>query len=311
MKARSRRRLPRATRRCRSARSGCRASRCPRRVAQVAELPVDHRGQTLPVDDEIAQPEVAVYESRGRGGGGFGRSQRSPASVAGSGSPISSSWRSHSHASIAGSSGAPGSPSRRPGSIAWTRASASASWVQSRLRAGWLLRRTAAQPRCPRRTPSGIPADPKRPPSGSTRTARDRDAGLGRALTQLELPRIGTSDRARGVPPQRPAPTRPRPANDVSREAPPGIGLSASSPGSSPSSASTARTPEARRQAVAASVRSSPWRFKWRRGCRPGPCTSTRRRDRGRSPRAAPRDRPGWPIQRIGPSSFMKAQWVQ
>jgi hypothetical protein len=37
------------------------------RVAQMAELPVDYRRQSVPVDDEVAKPEVAVYEpDRGR-----------------------------------------------------------------------------------------------------------------------------------------------------------------------------------------------------------------------------------------------------
>ena len=68
------------------------------------------------VDDEVAEPEVAVDEPRRRRApGAFARSQRRPSSTAGSGSPISSSWRSHSSIwPTAGSAGGAGkTPSRR------------------------------------------------------------------------------------------------------------------------------------------------------------------------------------------------------
>ena len=79
------------------------------------------------------------WTSRGSAGTGeLARSQRSPSSTAGSGSPISSSWRSHSSIwARAGSPSTAGSnaPQLPKPAVEWIRASASPSWAVRRARA--------------------------------------------------------------------------------------------------------------------------------------------------------------------------------
>ena len=223
------------------------------RIAQVGELPVDHRREPGLVDDEVAEPEVAVHEPRPpRAPARSPCSQRSPSSTAGSGSPISSSWRSHSAIwSSAGSASARGStPSRLAGSIAWIRGQRLAelpgeqrpSAARTPACAG-----CAGRPRFPRRSAISRPGRAEAGPPRARRRAARGPATPASAAREIRAnsSAIGTSETEpfgsrRST--QRPASPS---TSQVSRDAPPGI-WSPDLAGTMPRSARTSRTPVAR-----------------------------------------------------------------
>ena len=185
------------------------------------------------------------------GSGALARSQRSPSSTAGSGSPISSSWRSHS--SIWARAGSPSTAGTQSVDIQLRSMNGSAARAVGELggqsRPG--VARTPACAGCAGRTevPStkdiSIAAEPRRPPAGS------KTSGWGTGTPGLcsaceisaNSSSIGTSETR--SPPDRdagPSARHRHSTSQVSREAPPGIGLRRRSPGSESTSAIRART---------------------------------------------------------------------
>src|SRR6478672_46467 len=175
--------------------------------------------------------------SRGGGGRGLRRSQRSPTSTAGSGSPISSIVASHS--AQAASAGA---------SIEWIRASASPSWAGSAERAdsSSSRRSTRGATDVPSTWSITKPALSNRPRAGSNASplATGTPAAAAVWTTRNSVSRCASESCAPTG--SRRSTQRPRSdsARNVSRDAPPGMVDSLSAPGSEPvPSAISSRTP--------------------------------------------------------------------
>ena len=222
-----------------------------RRVAEVAELPVDHRGQAIVVGDEVAEAEIAV-DQPGRAAGPAGSAAASAVPPrpreAARRSRRAPSPRSHRRR-VRGRRPTAGTPSRLAGRSrgsppAPRRAAPGGARGPPRTRRG---AGAGAPPRCPPRAPSGI----RRSRTGRRRARgkrpRHRHAGPRPRFDQRELDRErrrrtdAPADRGGG-----PSALVGRATRKVWRDAPPGIGVSATAPGSPPSaSVSAERTSRA------------------------------------------------------------------
>ena len=270
------------------------------RIARMAQLPVDDRRKAGLVDDQVAEPEVAVDEtSRGGGGGGLRRSQRSPTSTAGSGSPISSSvglpQRAGGERRVAIRGGdavdGPGvdrvDPGQRLPKLGRQRARGRTPAPRAAAR--------AAPPTSPRRGPSRSRRSPNRPPAGSN--ASRLATGTPAAAAAWTTRNSGSSGANESCAPTGSRRSTQRPRVGLGEERLPGRApgngrqpqrawIRARALGDQLADAGTERVFSRRRHDRARTAPSGG------PGCPPGPCTSTRCTDPGRSPRAGPTDRP-------------------
>ena len=241
--ARARRARRPAARRCRSARSGCKASRCPRPGPPQwqSSQSITAASPSL-VDDQVAEPEVAVHEALRRP-----VAARSAAAIAGRPRPPEAARRSRRAAPP--TARRPPAPGRRrragtPSIAARVdrvdRSQRLAELARQAPRGHRPARRGAGpegRPRCPRRTPSAARRSPagrreaRRPAASATGTPA---LGRGPEHAVLELQRVerlaGTGRVAAHHPPAPP----PSATTYDWREAPPGSAVSVSSPGIRP-----------------------------------------------------------------------------
>ena len=212
---------------------------------RVTELPVDHRRESALVDDQVAEPEVAVDEPRlGTAAARSARSQRRPASTAGERLADRVELRLPELAGVEcrvdPASGRPSTSAAVDASgsaRARRRAAPAAARGRSRARRGAA---PAARPRSRRRTPSGSPRPSRtaRRRARRRRSARPRPRPGRRPRSRRARPRARRTTSRPGLAAQHAARLAAGATRNVWREAPPSIGLSSTSPGSSPASAS-------------------------------------------------------------------------